>query len=351
LSARTITKLSEALGLKDLDPQSGKIFLTGGTNCVIGHRVALRLLDAGYPDLRLGARNFAQMEEMGKRGAEITYFSWVEQESYDKALKGVHSVLLTIPYQDNWFKHFPAFLEACERAGVKHIVKLSFYHSTIEGDTFQDVPLVKHHGEADKMLMQMVDPDPEVLFTGMADVDVVVQTPYHPDMKYNLIHGSHFMSNAFMFQGKELRDQNVPSTFYGCSGTRGVNYVSPNDIAEAAVRVLLEPKKHYNKAYTLTGPTSITDQEVADLLSKYLKKPVMYVDQPERIFETELKVSGDPSWKVQDLVALEKIKASGSEEDHKFLSQDFEELCGHPSESYEHYLQMTNAMTPIEAGM
>jgi len=122
-------------------------------------------------------------------------------------------------------------------------------------------------------------------------------------------------------------------------------------VAEAAVRVLLEPKKHYNKAYTLTGPTSITDQEVADLLSKYLKKPVMYVDQPERIFETELKVSGDPFWKVQDLVALEKIKASGSEEDHKFLSHDFEELCGHPSESYEHYLQMTNVMTPIEAGM
>jgi len=46
-----------------------------------------------------------------------------------------------------------------------------------------------------------------------------------------------------------------------------VNYVSPNDVAEVAVRVLMAPREHYNKEYTLTGET-IKDQQVADLLSK-----------------------------------------------------------------------------------
>jgi len=121
-------------------------------------------------------------------------------------------------------------------------------------------------------------------------------------------------------------------------------------VAEAAVRVLLEPRAHYNKEYTLTGPGPVTDQQVADLLSKYLKKPVMYVDQPLHVFENGIKVSGDPNWMVEDLVALEKIKASGTEDNHAFVSGDFEKLCGHPPETYEGYLRMTNVMTPVETG-
>jgi uncharacterized protein YbjT (DUF2867 family) len=118
-------------------------------------------------------------------------------------------------------------------------------------------------------------------------------------MSYTILYASHFMSNPFTFQGKELRDSATLSTFYGASGNRGVNYVSPNDVAEVAVRVLLEPTEHYNKEYTLTGRESITDQQVADYIGKHLQKPVMYVDQPLHEFTTELQVGGDPDWMVQ----------------------------------------------------
>lgn len=284
---------------------------------------------------------------MNKLGAEIADFVWDDEATFDKALKGVKSVLCTVPYTKDWQKHFPAFLEACERAGVRHFVKISFYHARLSGDPFQTVPLVKAHGDCDDLLVKSLSPSYESVMQG--DTDVVMDYG-RPHMSYTLLGATHLMSNAFYFQGHELKENKTLATFYGASANHGVNYVSPNDVAEVAVRVLLEPRAHYNKEYTLTGPQSITDQQVADLISKHLKKPVMYVDQPLREFETEMKLSGDPNWMVEDLVALEKIKATGTEEQLGFVSNDIEAICGHRAETFEDYLQMKEYMTKVEEG-
>ena len=217
---KALRAVGEALGLH-LDPESGKVLVLGGMD-VIGHRVAMQLINAGYPDLRVVSHNPDDLKDMDTMGAEIVEdFSWEHEDTYEKALKDVKSVLLVIPYQKNWNTHFPAFLEACKNAKVKHIVKLSFYHSTIPGDAFQEIPLVKQHGQADEMLMKMVQRE--------AEIDVAIQIPAHPTMRYTILHATHYMSNPFIFQGEELRDTESLSTFYGASGNRGVNYVSPND--------------------------------------------------------------------------------------------------------------------------
>jgi uncharacterized protein YbjT (DUF2867 family) len=341
-----LLQVGEALGLRNMDPESGRIFVTGGTG-VIGHRVALRLLRAGYPEVRLGSHNPEILEDMNKLGAEIADFSWDKEETYEKALAGVKSVLCTAAYVKDWQTHFPAFLEACKKAGVRHFVKLSFYHARLPGDPFHEVPLVKAHGDCDEMLVETITPSMENVHMGDIDVGLDMARPH---MSYTILYATHFMSNPFTFQGRELRDSQTLSTFYGASGNKGVNYVSPNDIAEVMVRVLLEPCSHYNKEYTITGPEAITDQQVADLLGKHLKKSVMYVDQPLHEFESELKLSGDPEWMVNDLVTLEKMKATGQEENLNFLSDDFEKICGHPAETFESYLQMTEYMTKVELG-
>lgn len=130
-----------------------------------------------------------------------------------------------------------------------------------------------------------------------------------------------------------------------------VEHRSPNDIAEVAVRVLLSPRDHYNKEYTLTGPAPIKEQEVAGLLSKRLNKPVMYVEQPERMFKFELKEHlGDPEWMVEDLAALEKVKASGAEESLANAGDDIEKICGHKPQTFEEYLGDTGTMTTVELG-
>jgi uncharacterized protein YbjT (DUF2867 family) len=338
-SARTLIQVGEALGIRNLDPDSGKIFVTGGTG-VISRRVAERLLHAGYPSVRVGTKNPASLADLNHLGAEIADFCWDNEDTYDKALNGVSTVFCTIPYTHIWYKKFPLFLAACVRAGVKHIVKLSIYHARNSSDTlFQQVPLVREHGDCDDRLIRVATTETDL-------------TPLmHSELSYTILYASHLMSNPFTFQGHELHSETcVPSTLFGASGNHGVNYVSPNDVAEVAVRALVAPQDHYNKEYTLTGPEAITDQQVASLLSKHLRKAIMYVDQPLHEFASQMQLSGEPKWIVADLVALEKIKATGTEETEAFISTDFESICGHPPESYEEYLRGSDMMTKIEAG-
>jgi uncharacterized protein YbjT (DUF2867 family) len=315
-------QVGEKLGIPNLDPTSGLIFVTGGVGPV-GHRVALRLIDAGYPTVRIGVHHPEAGEALNKLGVEVADFDWNNENTFATALAGVKSVMCTAPYVANWQERFPAFLKACQKAGVRHIVKLSFYHARASGDVFQDVPLVRAHGDCDEMLSKS-------------------------GISYTILAATHFMSNPFVFQGQNIRSDQKPATLYGASQGKGVNYVSPNDVAEVAVRALLEPKAHHNKEYSLTGPEAITDQTVAELLGKYLNKPIMYVDQPLHTFEDEEKMGGDPEWLVKDLVALEKIKASGKEEDASFVSKDVEAICGHPAENYGDYLFNTRTMTIME---
>ena len=347
ISARKFIQAGEALGFHNLDPDAGKILITGGTG-VIGHRVAQRLLDSGRDNVRLGCHNLESLEDCKKLGAEVVQFDWNKEDTYIPALTGIKSVLCTIPYQEGWSKHFPAFLKACQKAGVKHIVKISFCHANVPGDVFQAVSLVREHSDCDDQLINMVVPPVEVTPAMAADADVAIEFHSTP-MSYTILHASHFMSNPFIYQGKDLGENTAPSTFFGASHDHGVNYVSPNDVAEACVRCLLEPRAHYDKEYTITGPGPIKDQQVAGLLSEYLKKPVLYVDQPPRLFTTKLEMNGEPKWKAEDLAALEEVKASGEEEKPSCASSDFERICGHPPETFEDYLRKTETMVSKEA--
>lgn len=76
----------------------------------------------------------------------------------------------------------------------------------------------------------------------------------------------------------------------------------------------------------------------------------MYVDQPEHEFASELKTRGVYQWVAEDLVALERIKATAIEETPSFASEDIEKICGHPPETFEEYLGNTELMTEVEAG-
>jgi uncharacterized protein YbjT (DUF2867 family) len=225
---------------------------------------------------------------------------------------------------NDWNSVFPLFLEQCKKAGVKHIVKLSFYHARKSGDAFQSVSLVRAHGDLDEMVVQS-------------------------GISYTILAASHFMSNPFYFQKSELLKDQSPAVFYGASGGKRVNYVSPNDVADVATQVLLHPQPHRNKEYTLTGPEPIKEEDVAKYLSEYLKKPIVFADQPLHTFEEREKKFEDKVWMTFDLVALESIKASGEEESEKFATADIERVCGRKAQSFEEYLKATEFMTPMEA--
>lgn len=320
--------------LHPFDRDAGIIFIT--IPDVVGYRVAINLLKAGYPQVRVGVSNETDervKKELEKEGAVFVPFKWEDESSYTVAVQGAKTVFCIVPHHSGWADHFPVFFDACRSAGTDHFIKLSFYHALTatrahvmkgfhvalpEDNPFTHIPLIRMHGDCDERKSKNMD--------------------------YTLLFATHLMSNPAVYQSRNILSSEP--RFYGASGGKGVNYVSPNDVAAAAVRILVNPVEHRRVGYTLTGPAPITDTTVAELFSKDLNKPVKYVDLSPEEFGTEEKKEGDPSWLVEDLVQLETLKATGME--IGFLSKDFERLCGRPAESFDEYLQDKKDMVPQE---
>jgi uncharacterized protein YbjT (DUF2867 family) len=313
--------------------EAGLIFVTNIE--VVGSRVIAKLLDAGHPRVRVGLpKGSDQADVLSAQGAQVIEFTWEDESTYAAALDGVKTVFCALPHHEGWSRHFPAFFKASRAAHVNHFVKLSFYHALTatrahimqgfhvalpENNEFNKVPLIKMHGDCDEMLIRS-------------------------KTDFTILFASHLMSDPLVYQGKNLKAAHPK--FYSASAGKQVNYVSPNDVAEVAVRVLVNPDAHRRVGYTLVGPASIQDAEVADAIGNVLNKPVKYMDLSSEEFKKGQTEEGEPDWMVSDLAALEKMKSSGIES--TFVSHDIEALCGHPAESIDEYLQNHDTMSPSE---
>lgn len=83
-----LAQLAENLGIKNLDPDAGKIFVTGGSG-VVGHRVGMRFLKDGYADIRIGSNRPDALDEMKTLGADVVDFAWDREDTYAPALEGM----------------------------------------------------------------------------------------------------------------------------------------------------------------------------------------------------------------------------------------------------------------------
>lgn len=341
-TSKAAADIIPGLGVFTFDPNIGKVFITSGTG-VIGYRVAMSLLEAGHMDVRVGVwRGAREAETSGisngnsfannvakaleEKGAEVVNFDWSNEEGHAEILAGVKTVFCTIPYMDHWADVFPPFLMSCKKAKVEHFIKTSFLRNlphTNTSDLYREnVPFVQFHNTCDHFL-ENAKWDSRISFTILAT--------------------SHVMSTPLLHQGPLLRKEHK---FVTASYGMGVNYVSPNDIADAAVVVILNRKEHKNKVYNLTGPRPIKDREVAELLTKHYGKHIEHIELGYHDYKESVKRRGLPSWLIRDSAEFERMKASGIDEKPFSYTKDLERLIGKPPETFRDYLDNKSCMRP-----
>lgn len=162
-------------------------------------------------------------------------------------------------------------------------------------------------------------------------------------MSYTILCTSHLMSTPLLHQGRLLKEE---SKFVTASYGMGVNYVSPNDVADAAVVVLLDRKNHRNKTYNLTGPGPTYDKDVAKLLSKAYGKEIEHVSLGYHDYKKDILQRKLPAWLVRDSAAFEKMKASGIDELRSSYTNDLVKLIGKTPETFADYLDNRNSQRP-----
>ena len=215
--------------------------LITGANGNIGKHVVLELLKQNK-NVKAAVYNTDKANSLFKeeKNVEIVKFDFLDKSMFKSALSDTKAVFLVRPPNlANPKKDMFPFLKAVKKSKVEKIVFISL----LGVDKNYFVP----HRKIEKEIKNL-------------DVDYVFLRP------------SFFMQNLNTNHIEEIKNR---SELFIPAGKSKTSFIDTRDIAKAAAFCLVE-NKYNNTSITLTGKEAIDYYEVSNILSKVLKRDIIY---------------------------------------------------------------------------
>jgi len=267
------------------------ILITGATG-MVGGELTQQLLAAGQ-SVRVLTRD-PQKAAALKGQAEIVEGDLGKPETLQTAFNGIERMfLVTANTQQD-----ANALRAAKAAGIHHVVKLS----TLEAVDSAMIEHVKWHREREELIRAS-------------------------GLDWTFLRPTMFMSTALEWS-RTIRDAGA---IYFPGGEGKVPVVDPWDIAAVAAATLTGVG-HEGQAYALTGPQALGFDEMADVFSRVLQKPVRYVNISDQAAGAEMRKAGLPEYVVEGLIGTFAAVRSGK---LAFATDDVERVIGRPPRSFE----------------
>jgi len=225
-----------------------RILVTGAAGKT-GAEVVEQLRERGFPVRALVRRRDDRSARLEALGAEVTVGDLLEPESMRAAMQGVKRVYFVYPPQGELLVEATTIVAVAARdAGVDAFVNMSQISAREESQS----PLARQHWLSERIL-------------DWADVGAVHLRP------------TFFAENLVMFGAATIASQGKLYMPYGADKHAPV---AAADIARVASGVLTDPALHVGERYVVTGPSNLSLDEMAGVLSRELGRPVEYVDLP-----------------------------------------------------------------------
>ncbi|WP_406442187.1 NAD(P)H-binding protein [Streptomyces sp. NBC_00631] len=274
------------------------ILVTGATG-TIGREVVRQLAGRGVK-VRALTRDPAKARVPA--GVEVVRGDHGDPVSLDAASAGATAVFLLRPPGPDEGQD-AALVGAARAAGAERLVKLSAIATGESGSG----PSAQWHVAGERAVRD----------SGLA---------------WTVLRPSSFASNTLTWLEALRAGEPVPNmTGDGASGV-----IDPRDIAEVAVRALLDAG-HAGRTYTLTGPEAITVPGQAAVLAEVLGRPVptrdLSPDQTREFLRTAWGMDGIPAEGV--LTGLAFVRAGGN----AVVTEDAREVLGRPARTYRQWAE------------
>ncbi|MBK6687741.1 MAG: NmrA family NAD(P)-binding protein [Deltaproteobacteria bacterium] len=241
-------------------------YVVAGVSGNTGKVVADTLLAQGKK-VRVVVRDAKKGEPWKARGAEVAVADLADAVALAKALQGGQAAYLLVPpsfapdFRGYQRSVIDAQIAALQASPVPHVVFLSSVGAQLEGGTG---PITEIHGA--ELRLQALK-----------------------DTKVSLLRAAYFMENlggSLSMLGQGL----LPSFF---PADLAVPMVATADIGKLAAGLLVEGSK-VHQVVQLAGP-AVTQRQVADELSRILKKPITVSEAPTSVAATTLQGFGFPA--------------------------------------------------------
>jgi uncharacterized protein YbjT (DUF2867 family) len=275
---------------------SKPVLVTGATG-TIGRDVAKQLSGRGV-SVRAGVRDQAKARKQFGADIALVPFDFENEKTFSKALEGVEKVFLLPPLLSNQLQVMNAFVEAAERAGVRHIAKLS----AIGIDDQTQPTAIKGHAANEKHIRE----------SGLG---------------FTFLRPNSFMQNFITY----FPPRN--GTIYLPWGDGTASFVDTRDIASVAAKALASDG-HAGRIYTLTGPATLGIAEVALILSEVTGREFKYVDLPEAAARDGMLQAGMPQWQVELVMELHAVNKQNR---WSAVTSDIEKVTGTPPTDFAQF--------------
>lgn len=272
-----------------------KILVTGATGRV--GRELVRLLSAADVAVRVFVRSPEAAASLQAPGVEAALGDFDQPETLDAALEGIDRLFLLSPADPRLVDQQGQAIEAAQRAGVRHVVKVS----TLGADAASPVSLARWHAHVEQHVER----------SGMAHTHL---RPHY------------YMQNTLEFAPTIAME----NRFYAPMRDGHIGLVDCRDVAAVAARVLTEPG-HEKRIYEITGAAALSFEDVAAEIGSAIGRSVTYVDVRPSEAEKAMLSAGVPGWLAEALVDLYGIFSG----DHaSATTRVVEDLSGKPPRSY-----------------
>ncbi|WP_214416170.1 SDR family oxidoreductase [Sphaerisporangium fuscum] len=253
------------------------VLITGATGTV--STALIEALAGADVDLRALVREESGADGPRVQGAEVVVGDLDDARSLPPAFEGVQDVWLLTPNGPRAPEHNMNILWAARQAGAERVVRLSVVGAAHDAPTRSG----RLHALSDRETERC-------------------------GMRWTILRPHWFMQNLL----NEAGDISTGGTFSLNMATARIGMIDARDIAECAARVLLDdPDRHHGRTYTLTGPRSLTFDDVADRLSLALGRPITYLPVGDDVKRKALLGHGVPRWIVDMLEEYARAYASG----------------------------------------
>lgn len=231
-------------------------------------------------------------------GIEGVIMDYARPETIRPALHGVEKIFLVGPPVQDLPAFEANFVKEVRAAGRKHIVKLSALG-----------------GRESMFPSGHRDSEENIEASGLA---------------YTFLRPNGFMQNLVNYNAGTIRSQNA---FFGCQGNGAVSIVDIRDIAAVAV-IVLAATGHEGKSYALTGGEALTNEQVAEKISRVAGHKISYVDLQAAEFKKAILSAGTPEWSADAMVDLQRFYHEGKASP---VSDDVERLTGHKPITFDQF--------------